>query len=157
MPTTKFQEIVFTIIMVLVMVYAMICYNIALGIGQMTNQVFLMAFGELPIMSIIAFLLEFLFVGKIAKVLAFKTLDLNKTQPICITLMISAITVCLMCPIMSLFATILFNYNGIENIISMWLQISVRNFPMALCWQIFYAGPFVRKLFRILFKNYLKV
>ena len=29
MPKTKFQEVVFTILMVFVMVYAMICYNIA--------------------------------------------------------------------------------------------------------------------------------
>ena len=30
MPKTKFQEIIFTILMVIVMVYAMICYNISL-------------------------------------------------------------------------------------------------------------------------------
>ena len=30
MPKTKLQEVVFTILMVFVMVYAMICYNIAL-------------------------------------------------------------------------------------------------------------------------------
>ena len=31
MPKTKLQEVVFTILMVFVMVYAMICYNIALN------------------------------------------------------------------------------------------------------------------------------
>lgn len=31
MPKNKFQEVIFTIMMVLVMVYAMICYNIALA------------------------------------------------------------------------------------------------------------------------------
>lgn len=40
MPKTKFQEVVFTILMVFVMVYAMICYNIALNIGGMSNEVF---------------------------------------------------------------------------------------------------------------------
>ena len=44
MPKTKFQEVVFTILMVFVMVYAMICYNIALNIGGMSNEVFLSAF-----------------------------------------------------------------------------------------------------------------
>lgn len=29
MPKTKFQDVVYTIIMVIVMVYAMICYNIS--------------------------------------------------------------------------------------------------------------------------------
>ena len=31
MPKTKFQEVIFTIIMVFFMVYAMICYNTALN------------------------------------------------------------------------------------------------------------------------------
>ena len=48
---TKLQEIVFTILMVFVMVYAMICYNIALNMGGMSNVVFLNAFHELIIMG----------------------------------------------------------------------------------------------------------
>ena len=44
MPKTKLQEVVFTILMVFVMVYAMICYNIALNMGGMSNVVFLNAF-----------------------------------------------------------------------------------------------------------------
>lgn len=44
MPKTKFQEVVFTILMVFVMVYAMICYNIALNIGGMSNEVFYQLF-----------------------------------------------------------------------------------------------------------------
>lgn len=155
MPKTKFQDFIFTIIMVIVMVYAMICYNVSIGMGGMNNQVFLAALGELPIMGVIAFVLEFFLIGRITKTLAFKILDPKKTQPIFITLAISGLTVCFMCPIMSLIATILFNFSGMENLISTWLQISVRNFPMALCWQIFYAGPFVRLIFRQLFKKQL--
>ena len=44
MPKNKFQEVIFTIIMVFFMVYAMICYNIALNKDGMTNEVFLLAF-----------------------------------------------------------------------------------------------------------------
>ena len=44
MPKTKFQEVVFTILMVFVMVYAMICYNIALNIGGMSNEFFYQLF-----------------------------------------------------------------------------------------------------------------
>ena len=51
MPKTKLQEVVFTILMVFVMVYAMICYNIALNMGGMSNIVFLNAFHELVIMG----------------------------------------------------------------------------------------------------------
>ncbi len=43
MPKNLFQEIVFTVLMVFVMVYAMICYNIALNMGGMSNAVFLKA------------------------------------------------------------------------------------------------------------------
>ena len=48
MPKNKFQDVIFTLIMVVVMVYAMVIYNISLDTGKLTNQVFLMAFGELP-------------------------------------------------------------------------------------------------------------
>ena len=52
MPKTKLQNVFFTILMAFLMVYAMICYNISLNIGGMTNQVFLMAFGEMKIMGL---------------------------------------------------------------------------------------------------------
>ena len=64
MPKNKFQEVIFTIIMVFVMVYAMICYNIVLNTGAMTNQVFLSAFHELTFMGPIAFVLDFFIVSK---------------------------------------------------------------------------------------------
>ena len=67
MPKNKFQDVIFTLIMVVVMVYAMVIYNISLDTGKLTNQVFLMAFGELPIMGIVAFFLELFIVGPLAK------------------------------------------------------------------------------------------
>ena len=57
MPKTKFQNVIFTLMMAFLMVYAMICYNISLNIGGMSNQVFLMAFGEMKIMWPVAFLI----------------------------------------------------------------------------------------------------
>ena len=36
MPKNKFQEVIFTIIMVFVMVYAMICYNLVLAISAVS-------------------------------------------------------------------------------------------------------------------------
>ena len=75
MPKTKFQEVIFTIIMVFFMVYAMICYNTALNIGEMKNEVFLSAFKELSFMGPIAFILDFFIIGHIAKKLAFKIVN----------------------------------------------------------------------------------
>ena len=59
MPKTKLQNVIFTIIMAFVMVYAMVCYNIAIDKGGMSNQIFLLAFHEMPIMWPIAAILEF--------------------------------------------------------------------------------------------------
>lgn len=155
MPKTKFQDFIYTIIMVIVMVYAMVCYNIALSLGGMKNAIFKMALEELPIMGVIAFISEFFFVGVITKKIAFRIVNQKKLEPLFIIIIISSLIVCFMCPLMSFFATILFNFNGLENIISTWLMLTVRNFPMALCFQIFYAGPFVRFIFRKLFAKQL--
>ena len=74
MPKTKFQDIVLTAIMAIVMVYGMIVYNVALNTGGVTGKTFLLAFHELYIMAPIAFILEFFIVGKIARKLAFTVL-----------------------------------------------------------------------------------
>ena len=146
MPKTKFQEVVFTIMMVFVMVYAMICYNISLNIGGMANHVFLDAFHELVIMGPVAFILDFFLYGSLSKKLAFRIVNPAEDKPIMIILAISSITVCLMCPSMSLVATLLFKNPGKE-VIAIWLQTTALNFPMAFFWQIFFAGPLVRKIF----------
>jgi len=67
MPKNKFQDAVFTIIMVIVMVYAMVCYNISTNMGGLSNEVFLMALQELPLMGVIAFILEFFLIGNTMK------------------------------------------------------------------------------------------
>ncbi len=151
MPKTKFQEVVFTIMMVFVMVYAMICYNISLNIGGMANHVFLDAFHELVIMGPVAFILDFFLYGSLSKKLAFRIVNPAEDKPIMIILVISSITVCLMCPSMSLVATLLFKNAGTE-FIAVWLQTTALNFPMAFFWQIFFAGPLVRKIFGAIFK-----
>lgn len=151
MPKTKFQEVIFTILMVFVMVYAMICYNISLNIGGMANHVFLDAFHELVIMEPVAFILDFFLYGSLSKKLAFRIVNPAEDKPIMIILAISSITVCLMCPSMSLVATLLFKNPGKE-VIAIWLQTTALNFPMAFFWQIFFAGPLVRKIFGAIFK-----
>ena len=107
MPKNKFQEVIFTLIMVFFMVYAMICYNISLNTGSMTNRVFLDAFHELVIMGPIAFILDFFIVSKLK--------DAGK------------------------------------QFVAVWLQTTAFNFPMAFFWQLIYAGPIVRFIFRHIF------
>lgn len=151
MPKNLFQEIVFTFIMVVVMVYAMVCYNIALDFGELNNTVFVAAFSELWYMGLIAFAFEMLIAGPLAKKLAFRIIDPAKHAPIIVTLAVSAVTVCIMCPVMSLMATLIIKQPSAANFFAVWVQTTAMNFPMALCWQIFYAGPLVRLIFRAIF------
>lgn len=44
------SKILYSLYSCVLMVYAMICYNIALNMGGMSNQVFLLSFHELIIM-----------------------------------------------------------------------------------------------------------
>ena len=52
-----------------------------------------------------------------------------------------------MCPLMSLAATLLFKHVGVQ-VIAVWFETTAKNFPMALLWQLFFAGPLVRFVFR---------
>ena len=150
MPKNKFQEVIFTIIMVFFMVYAMICYNIVLNTGAMTNQVFLSAFHELTFMGPIAFVLDFFIVSKLAFACASRMVDFRSCHPFSMILAISVASVAFMCPMMRFFATLFFKHAG-NQFIAVWLQTTFMNFPVAFFWQLIYAGPIVRFIFRHIF------
>ncbi len=149
MPKNKFQDVVFTLIMATIMVYGMVVYNVALNTGGVTGATFLSALHELPIMVPIAFVLEFFIVGRLAKMLAFRVMRPDD-RPQFITYAISICICCIMCPVMSLAATILFKEN---KSFGTWVQTWTLNFPMAICYQMFYCGPFVRLIFRTIFRE----
>lgn len=149
MPKNKFQDVVFTIMMAMVMVYGMVVYNVALNTGGVTGETFFIALHELPIMVPIAFVLEFFIVGKIAKALVFSVMRPND-RPQFITYAISICICCIMCPIMSLVATFLFKES---KSFGTWIQTWAMNFPMAVCYQMFYCGPFVRLMFRTILRE----
>lgn len=152
MPRNRFQTIIFTLLMTFFMVYVMICYNIALDMGSMKNQIFLLAFHEMIIMWPVAILIELLIGERITMKLAKRIITPVMENSIFIILLISALTVCVMCPIMSLIAVILFKNPGTE-IVAVWVNTVVFNFPMALMSQIFFVGPFVRMIFGTIFKR----
>ena len=148
MQRTKLQNFIFTIIMAFVMVYGMVCYNIAIDKGGMSNEIFLLAFHEMPIMWPIAVILEMFVFEKLSIKLAFRFVTPGKDNGFMVTVAISSMIVALMCPTMSLIATVLFAHPGSE-VVAVWLQKYILNFPMAFFWQTFIAGPFVRNLFKI--------
>ncbi len=149
MPKNKLEEVVFTAIMATIMVYGMIVYNVALNTGTVSKMTFLAACHELVFMAPIAFVLEFFVVSKIAGKLAFIVMR-PTDRPQFITYAISICICCIMCPAMSLIATVLFK----ENVsFGTWVQTWAMNFPMAICYQMFYCGPFVRLIFRLIFRR----
>ena len=114
MPKTLFEKIVFTIVMATIMVYGMIVYNVALATGGVTNATFAMALSEIPIMVPAAFILEFFVVEKLATKLAF-TFMRPTDRPQFITYAISLMIVCIMCPVMSLIATVIVHFGLDDN------------------------------------------
>ncbi|MCD5471378.1 DUF2798 domain-containing protein [Lactobacillus delbrueckii] len=104
---------------------------------------------EMMIMCPVAIILE-MFVFE--KPVVYLTQRLITPETLIILIRCS-ITVCLMCPTMSLIATALFKNFQAAGFIVTWLQTAVINFPMAIGWQIFLCGPAVRFLFRTIFRK----
>ena len=148
----KLQDLVFGLLMVAVMVTFMVTYNIALQHGGLNGEVLSIVAQAIWAPMIIAFVVESLFVGRMAKRIAFKLVNPHKSEPIFVTLAISAITVCFMCPIMTLIATVLFEFPGWNLVITNWLQTFTLSFPAALLWNIFYGGPLARFIFKLIFR-----
>ena len=134
--------------MATIMVYGMVVYNIALNTGTVDGTTFIAALHELPIMVPVAFILEFFIVGRLARLLAFTVMK-PTDRPQFITYAISICICCIMCPVMSLVAIILFK----EPSFGMWVKTWAMNFPMAILYQMFYCGPFVRLIFRAIFER----
>lgn len=103
MPQTKKQEIVYTVMMVCVMVYGMVCYNIALDVGGMQNFIFAAALSELPIMGVIGFLLDTFLVGPTAMRIATGWFTPGKDKQVFLVAAISCLSAWMMCPLMSFF------------------------------------------------------
>ena len=89
---SRLENILFTLVMAFVMVYAMVCYNIAIDKGGMTNEVFLLAFHEIPIMWPIACILEYFVVEKLATMLAFRLVNPKEDKPVFVTLAICSMS-----------------------------------------------------------------
>ena len=142
MPQTKGQGVVFGILMSVFMAYGMELYNVAAKVGGMENKVFWLALKEAAFMCVFVFVFSTLFGNRVGRSLAF------------LTILISSCTVLIMCPTMSLVATVIFT--GVDGqFIANWFDTIRRNFPMALLWQLFAAGPATRWCFRKIFKKQL--
>lgn len=161
MPNTNGEKIFFGILMSVLMALGMEVYNVAFkmgynampgGLSNMTNAVFPDALKEAAFMWIFVFIFSNLWGNRIGHALASRIIRPEKDNPFFITLMISGCTVLIMCPTMSLAASILFNIclggAPLTQLPAIWVGTVLKNFPMALLWNLFAAGPLTRLIFR---------
>jgi hypothetical protein len=154
MPKTKFQGIIFTMMMVFAMVFVMTVYNISMETGGLKYATFGQAIIEMWPVYIFAFLIENFMIGPLAKKLAFRIVSPKEDKPIFVILATSSFMVSLMAPTMSMFTTIV-HHGFVIDLPVLWLTAVFKNFPMALCIQTFFVGPLVRLIFRNIFKHQL--
>ena len=161
MPKTKFQRVIFGFIMSITMAYGMEVYNLALkegGLSQMTNGVFWKALLESAYMWIFVFLFSNLWGNRTGRKIAARICQ-KQDSPFLHTVFLSCCTVLVMCPTMSAVAAVLFSVvlggGSWGQLPAYWVGTVLKNFPMALLWNLFAAGPVTRLLFRHLFARQL--
>lgn len=166
MPTTKKQGFIFGLIMSYAMAYGMEVYNVAIkegfnlkigGFSTMTNNVFFDALIEASYMGIIVFILSNFIGNRAGASFAAAHTDPQKDNAYVCQIMRQAGTVAVMCPLMSLAASILFNvilaHADPINLPAIWVGTLIKNFPMAFFWNMFAAAPFTRWAFSRLFSR----
>lgn len=154
MPKTKFQDLIFTLLMVFTMVYIMTLYNMSLELG-FSNSLFFIALKGMWVEAALAFFAQRYLAGPIAKKLTFKFFPPESSNQLFIILAMAGFTVYIMAPVMTFLVNIY--HNGItSHLIEQWIPKLVVNFPFALFIQIFIAGPVVRRVFRLIFVHMKK-
>lgn len=142
------------------MAYGMEVYNVAWkegfptlagGFSNMTNGVFWDALLEASYMWVFVFVFSSLWGNRLGARLSEGLVDPSRDNALLCTLARSGCTVLVMCPTMSLVASILFNVvlggAPAAELPAIWVGTVIKNFPMALLWNIFAAGPISRGVF----------
>lgn len=163
MPGSKKEAIVFGLIMSYTMTYGMELYNNAIqqglqaapgGLSNLGYGVFLHALKECLFMGVIVFAVSGLFGNRLGARIADRYWE--KGMPLSLyQLLRQGGTIAVMCPTMSLIASILFSVilGGASplQLPAIWVGTLLKNFPMAFFWNLFAAAPFTRKTTALLF------
>lgn len=145
MPRTKKQSIVFGVLMSLFMAYGMEVYNISIRMGYnlteglsysaITYDVFIEAAKEAVLMAVIVFIVSNLIGNKVGTIIMNKYCDINKDNPYFCRIIRQAGTILVMCPLMSLIASVIFQIIiGGKSVVLLpviWIGTVMKNFPMA--------------------------
>lgn len=178
MPRNQFERMMFALITVIVTVHGYVFYSL-----YVVNGSLLMSLNEasgvieainkqggvymcgrfLPIWAVV--LVEFLFaycleclVGSPCSFkLACKVFRPEETHPVLFETAIICATVGIMCPVMSFIAAWLYYpyYSGFHlvTLLANWLKLVCFNFPFAYFSQLFFIQPFVRTVFKKIFRR----
>lgn len=152
MPKTKSQSVVFAALMVIFMVVAMEFYNQGLIDGRLSWTAMGRSVREMAFMIPICFIMSFFIADPIASLITARSMNGNPDR-IVMTFYRAGVTVSMMCPIMSFWATLIFQKPGLIGFIPAWLTTVAKNLPMAFFWQILFCGPLVRFIFRRIFRE----
>lgn len=165
MPKNKTQRFLFGVIMSYSMAIGMEIYNSAIqaglhlqagGFTNLTYAVVGKALTEAIFMGLLVIAVSELWGNRLGGKLAAKVCDPAKDNPFFCRLMRQSCTVLVMCPSMSLIATIIFSLilGGVPvvELPVKWLGTLLKNFPMAFFWNMFAAAPFANWVCGKLFK-----
>ena len=154
---SKGQGFVFGLIMSYVMAIGMEIYNMAIKLGGfdvMNYRVLIEAFKEVAYMGIFVLLFSYLWGNKMGARFMEKHTTKQDSPYIC-QLLRQAGTVSVMCPTMSMVATILFQMimggQPVIELIPLFIGTLLKNFPMAFFWNMFAAAPLTQWLFEKIF------
>jgi hypothetical protein len=181
MPQNQFQRMIFALLTVIITVHAYVFYSLYVVNGNtlmaVTGEGSVLAairaqggvymFGQmLPIWAVIlvefcfAYCLEIIMGSPCSFKLASRVFDPRRNHPMLFETAIICATVGLMCPAMSLLASIFYYpyYNGfhIWTLLANWLKLVCFNFPFAYFTQLFFIQPCVRVLFKAIFHKQIK-
>ena len=142
------------------MPYGMEIYNVAIkegyhmaaeGLSSMTALVFWDALKEASYMGLFVFLFSNLWGNRLGAAFAARHCAPGRDDPYLCQLLRQAGTVAVMCPTMSMVASLLFNVflagAPITQLPAIWVGTLFKNFPMAFFWNMFAAAPFSHWLF----------
>ena len=178
MPVNRFERFMFALFSVIITVHGYVFYSLYVVNGStlmaVTGQSSVIdainyqggvyMFGTfLPIWAVV--LIEFCFALTLENImgspcsfkLASKCFDPKTTHPVLFESAIICATVGLMCPAMSFIAAFLYYpyYEGftVVKLLANWIKLVCYNFPFAFFSQLFFIQPFVRKIFRTIFRR----
>lgn len=137
---TVLAENAFPISMALCMCYGMELYNHLLMGAGFSLATLLSPFSELLPMACAVVLIERLLCGRIVKALMARIGDPEKLA-LPYGVVMGTVTCIVMCPLMSMVATLVFKHPTLTTIAPIWFSTFAHNLPFALAWALLVARP----------------